>query len=351
MAGVSAVPRPSYLRPNSGGLPPTAPQYPLPTAPQTTPYGQTAPPLTSTKPTFQPPATGIDPTQAISSQPDPRIAQLVATLSANRTGPSQNDLSQLTTPSTVHGPDLRSLEYSTVQGPDFSGINQQASKVRDLLATLARGEAPSIGDINADPAAIAFRVSQDRSAARGRVSEAARLGASGASGGGDFEARAAQLAETAGENTANFTGNLASQRRSEAIQAAEASAGLQMQDLNRQTSAEQARYGADLTAEQLRREGITASETARYGSQMDAERSRRDSLLSTLQLEQSGRNDNTAQMQRLLETLLSEQGRVQSQSSSDALTAEQLRRQEIERGRLYQFPQYPTTHFPAGQAR
>lgn len=355
MAGITG-PRPAYLRSQT-----TAPGYRAPYSipSQTTqnqgPMTQAAPTPQAPKPTFEAPKTGLDPAAAILSQSDPRIKSLLDTLTggpkpkpyaAPQGGDLQDQIRAITDANTGLSERVHQVSQpSTVAAPDFSRINDKTSQIQSLLTTLMNGGAPSIGDVSQDPAAIAYRVSRERDAARERTAEADRLGASGASGSGDFDARGAQIRERAGEDVASFTGNLASQRRNEAISSALAAAGQSSADLNREAQTEQARYDADLNRERMNREGVlqdVSAEQSINSTKADQLQRLLDTVLnegrSTRAEATQGKQFDEQAMQSLLAALLGEQGRVQSQATGNALTEEQLRRQEIERGKLYRYP-------------
>lgn len=166
---------------------------------------------------------------------------------------------------------------SKVQGPDFSGYRQQQEALQARLEALMRGEGINIGDVSADPEARAYRVAKEREAARARQSEADRLGASGMTGSGDFDARVAGIRESTGEAIASQQAGLAGRRRAEAQQGAITAAGLTLTDLDRKFGQERSRFDSELQREQAERARLADAlgqeiniERGRYGSENDA---------------------------------------------------------------------------------
>ncbi len=166
---------------------------------------------------------------------------------------------------------------SKVQGPDFSGYRQQQEALQARLEALMRGEGINIGDVSGDPEARAYRVAKEREAARARQSEADRLGASGMTGSGDFDARVAGIRESTGEAIASQQAGLAGRRRLEAQQGAIQAAGLTLSDLDRKFGQERTKFESELERERSERSRLAealgqeiAIEKSRYGSESDA---------------------------------------------------------------------------------
>ena len=257
-------------------------------------------------PTFAPPATGITPSQAITSQPDPKIQALLTQLSAQ----SESDA----VPS-ANGPQISDLERQIRETTDAFGSatsknTAQSAQLQALLSQLMKGEGINIGPVNNDPEAQAFRVAKLRESERARESEAARLGASGITGSGDFDARVGQINEAAGTDIAGFEANLMGKRRKEATQTALSGANLQLADLDRQ-----------------RQDTALAGSTKLNALQ---------NLLNTLMESDARRASlSTQSRQQLLAQLFGEQGRVQGSatntaqtSTQDAFEAERLRMEQ-----------------------
>lgn len=179
----------------------------------------TAPGAVAGTPTFQP----------ASGTADPRITALQAEL---------NQQASLTSGAPASQPG------------GGGGATAQQAQFRALLAQLMRGEGINVGPVSTDPEAAAFRVARRREQERARESEAARLGASGVEGRGEFDAALAGLEEATGESIAGFEGALTGRRRREATDRAVTGAQLQLADLDREQRAEEAR---------LEREGRTAA--------------------------------------------------------------------------------------------
>ena len=294
---MALYPAPSYPSPiaqqrypRTPGLPPRLP------GPVGVPAGQ---PIRSgdIPPTFQPPWTGINPTQAISSQPDPRIARLLQELSQQASDPA----------SAASAVTLARLRAPVeVAPPDFTGVQAQSEKLQALIRELMAGRGPETGPVAADPEAVAYRAAAQRSGERQREAEAARQGATGTTGSGDFDARLAQIREATGEDIAGFEGALTGRRRQEATSTALSGANLERSELERQTQAERDRYQARLGAAHLARQGE----------------------LAAAELEASQRAGGVASRQALLQTLLGEQARVQGGATETAFRTEDLRREE-----------------------
>lgn len=297
-------------------------------------------------PTFQPPA----------PQSDPRIDALITQLSKQQTPVSTASngsaglLRQLQDAQTAQSGSNTALlsqlsQPLNVQAPDFAGINAQSGQLKALIAELMAGHGPAIGDVSQDPEAVAYDVAARRSAEEARGEEAARLGASGATGSGDFDASLAKIREATGSDVAGFKAGLAGRRRAEATQTGLAGAQLQLSDLDRQTQAEQSRYAAETSAEEARRAGIV--QQAQLGSGANADKLQLLQTMMQQEQNQQGNARDTSQFQtqsqlQLLAQLLGEQGRTQGQAQSSALTAEELRRQELDRqlatGQSYRQP-------------
>ena len=222
-SGISTSPKriPAKL-PNSGMLP----------AP--TPIGGTVTVQRPAKPTFQPPQTGIQPMQAIASQPDPRIADLTKRLQEPAAPVPVNDprLQQLMSELEQQISTARN-EQSGVRAriaalpPSSATTTPQNAQLDALVSELMRGQAPDIGDIQLDPEAKAFRIASQREAGRAREEAANRQAASGSvTGGGGFDARVAGIRERTGENIAGFEATLAGRRRGEALDTARTGATL-----------------------------------------------------------------------------------------------------------------------------
>lgn len=300
MAGIS-----SYKPPTAPPTPTYVPP-PKPVGVQMAPAPAAAPP----PPSFQPPA----------PVKDPRIDALIAQLSKQ---------SQPTTyaPSGNTAALQQQIQDSIKSSSSNSG---QSAQLQALMSQLMSGNGPKIGDVSNDPAAVAYDVAARRSAEEARGSEAARQGASGLAGSGDFDARLAQINEATGQDVAGFKAGLANQRQTEATQNAVTGAGLQLSDLERQRS--------DASTKTGNLQNLLAAMT-----QQDQ--------FGQSQQQQQGQFDKQSN-EALLAQLLGEQGRTQSQASSSALTAEQLRRQELDRqlatGQSYQ---PPVPYNPYGGAR
>lgn len=268
---------------------------------------------------------------------DPRIASLLATLEQQAKTPAA----------------------SAVRAPDFSRQEAQGTEIRGLLSKLARGEGVApITNIGADPEAAAYRVAKTRAAERARESEAARLGASGLTGGGDFDARLAGIQEATGEDIAGFEAGLAGKRRGEAITNAMQGANLSLSDLDRQTQQELARYNAEFGAEQAGRGRQTASTTQLLNALLAQEGAGADdafraaqlgrqtdlSLLSGLQqegAERRSRADQQRESQRagrreLLATLTNEQARAQAAAERQQLLAREEAQRRLQEELLQQ---------------
>ena len=114
-----------------------------------------------------------------------------------------------------------------------------------------RGEGVTVGDQSNDPAARAYQIQKRREAERMRESEAARLGASGLAGSGDFDSRVAQIGSETGEAIASQVADLTNKRRGEMLTTAITGANMQMSDLDRQARSKQAEYGSRLDREKL----------------------------------------------------------------------------------------------------
>lgn len=328
------------------------PQYRLPTQP-TFPPGGVKPtaipgvPKPAT-PTFQPPATGINPAQAITSQPDPRIAELTKSLNtplpaaSSITDPQMDQLvktlqSQIQTAQTGQQETAQSLDALrqpvNIAAPDFSATDTQAQGLQGLLAQLMRGEGVATPNVTNDPAAMAYRVARTREAEAARRAEADRSAASGVAGSGDFDARAAQIREATGQDIAGYEGTLANTRRGEAIQGATTAAGLQLSDLERQRQEAQSRYESEIDKERLRREGLV-SEASLRSSTGATNLASLENLLQTLYGQQNAGAERQQQQtlaqrssdQGLLNTLLAEQGRTQGLATDTAFkTADEQR--------------------------
>ena len=335
-----------------------APGSPLP-APRQTPtpqggtYGtpETGLPIPGALPrgasTFQPPT----------FQPDPRITQLEQDLQnpvQDPGGASDPQIASLIeqlrqqaqSAPTFRGPSADTLARLraplTVAGPNFAGIEGQAGQLQGLIAQLLRGEGINVGSVANDAEAVAYRNAATRQAERARESEAARLGASGVSGSGDFDARLAGIQEATGQDIAGFEAGLTGRRRAEMTGTALQGANLSLADLDRQTRNEQARYEGDLSRARLGREGELAAagleaEAGRFEAQAGASRGGQlQSLLSVLMNQATGEREskrslalsNRAAQQDLLNTLLGEQGRVQGIGTETAFRTEGLRRDE-----------------------
>lgn len=310
--------------------------------------GKSAPmgPTPVQTPSFQPPA----------PQSDPRIDALIAQLNKQQQitpAPSSGSADLLRQIQDTQDSQTKSTsglvsqlsQPMNIAAPDFTGINAQSGQLKALMAELMAGRGPSIGDVSNDPEAVAYDVAARRSAEDARGAEAARQGASGVTGSGDFDARLAQIREATGQDVAGFKAGLAGRRRQEATQTGLAGAQLQLSDLDRQAQQEKDRYAAQFGEEQARRSGIVQQ------SQLESStNSNRIPLLQAMMEQEQNAAGNardnsqfqTQTQQALLAQLLGEQGRTQSQAQSGALTAEELRRQELDRqlatGQAYKPP-------------
>ena len=117
----------------------------------------------------------------------------------------------------------------------------------------------------------------EREAERLRESEAARLGASGVVGSGDFDSRVAQINTDTGEAIASNLADLTNKRRAEMLTTAMSGANMQMSDLERQARAKQAEYGSRVDREKL---ALAAR---------DAQRADRQRLLEVLMAQDTSR--------------------------------------------------------------
>lgn len=253
------------------------------------------------KPPFTPPPTGIDPTKAVTSQPDPRISQLMT------------QLAQQQTPTfAAPNPQIAALTGELAQSHRASaGNTAQSGQLQALLGQLMRGEGVATPNVANDPEARAYRVAKLREEQLSRGAEADRLGASGVAGSGAFDARLAQLREATGEDIASQTANIAGRRRGEAIQGAVQGAQLTLADLERQRSSESQRSG--------QAQGL-------LNALLGQEASARDAALRQAEGQRGSQ-------QQLLSQLLAEQGRVQGLGTETAFRQEDVeaRRAETER--------------------
>lgn len=290
----------------------------------------------SAQPTFQLPATGIEPTRAIASQPDPRISALTQQLSHAVTTPppapasdprmnaliEQLDAQIRTAQSGRASLDAKLAELSapiTVTAPDFTRQREQAAKTQALIEQLQRGEGITVAPMGTDPEAIAFRNAQERGVERARMSAANRQGASGTSGSGAFDAEIAKIRERAGETAARFEADLTGRRRGELTRDALAAANLSLANMDRETRDEMARYESEVAREAARRSGIVSEATLRASSAA-ADDQRLLRLIEVLAAQEASarlfdegqRQFNRTSEMALLDQLFNEQSRVQS---------------------------------------
>ena len=264
------------------------------------------------------PGSGAPPTAGpTTSVADPRIEDLKRAL-AGATG----RLSELSTP------------YA-IKRPDFSQYGAQTSQVQGLLAQLMRGEGVQYNsDVSADPQAKAFRVAKLREAEGLRAGEADRLGASGLSGSGDFDARTAQIRESAGTDIAGYEAGLVGERRRQATEGAITGANLTLADLDRQARNEQDRFDADRDLEAARRSGLTTQVQTELGtnqtllSQLMGEDARRQELERLAELEATRQRERDEDIKRAKQTDLS---RLNLDNQAAERLAAELRRQEERR--------------------
>ncbi|MGH7175757.1 MAG: hypothetical protein ACREJC_00125 [Tepidisphaeraceae bacterium] len=107
---------------------------------------------------------------------------------------------------------------------ELGGLGNAPSPEAERLGQLARGTGFNLPDVNTDPEAVSFNVAAQREQEANRQAEADRLGASGVTGSGAFDARVAQLREQAGEKVAGFRAALTGRRRTEQLGTAQLSA-------------------------------------------------------------------------------------------------------------------------------
>lgn len=321
---IAATPRrlPNAL-PNSGMLPAQVPRGTV----------QVVPNQPAKKPTFAPPQTGIRPTQAIASQPDPRIAELTQTLQQPIAPVPVDDprirnlMSELEQQITTSRNDQTGLRARIAGLPSGATATSESEQLNALIAELMKGKAPDIGDIQADPEAVAYRIASQREAGRAREEAANRQAASGpVTGGGGFDARVAGIRERTGENIAGFEAGLAGRRRGEALDTATRGAQFQMSELQRRQEAERAGRADELNRLSLELsagEGNAAQLTSLYGSLAAQEESGRNFQQRQAESERSSE-------QALLAALLPEQARVQGMDITRSLESERIA-QERER--------------------
>lgn len=299
-------------------LPPTtAPPYGVHTGVSTSAFrgggGRSVAPPGSRPPVSPlPPAPTPAPVYAPPPAADPRINNLIRAIQDGTDGTGQQQQASAST--------SRLAELSrpvNVRPLDMSDIEGQGAQVKALMQALMRGEGPSVGDVSRDPEAQAYAVAKEREAARMREEAAARLGASGVEGSGDFDAEVLGIREATGEAKARQVAELTGRRRAEMLNTALSGANLQMSDLERQARNRQTEYLSQVDLERMRREGILAQSTAeagRTGTELTAK-------------------------QRLLETLLGERDRGESLYRGDQerkrteetrRLAEELQKRELE---------------------
>jgi hypothetical protein len=247
-----------------GYPPPRPPRVGLPTA--------SAAPVEAPRPTFQPP------------QPDPRIADLMTELNKNANVPQLQP-----------NPQIDELK-SKLAAPASSDLDA-------LIAQISSGQAgaSAVGNISADPQAVAYRDARTRQGWRERETAAARAGASGEGpDSGDIGARERQIAESVGQDVSAYEGNLYGQRRSDA--------------------ASQALQGAQLTL-------------ARQSSDRSATQALLDVLLhqqeSQRALEAGSVSEDRRTKQSLLDTLTSEDARKRDAAITDATLPLSLQSSEL----------------------
>lgn len=303
-------------------------------------------------PTFAPPAP---------SGPDPRIAALVSELSQQPQSTSNpridSVLSQIEAANRKQDSQRSRLEELSapinIARPDLSATTAQSAELRALLSQLLRGEGIDIGNVNTDPEARAYQVAKRRAAQRLRESEAARLGATGLSGSGDFDARVAQIEEATGEDIAGFEAGLAGRRRGEAQQGAIQGATLSLSDLDRQSREAEGRYDRDVNLEQARRAGLVTQTQLESDSTRD-ELGLLNALMAQDSSERASGAQRTSQQQALLNTLMDEQARVdnsaQSRASQDTEMALRLA-EEARTAKLFKERRLPTNTRSGGVVR
>lgn len=289
----------------ASGASPVQNQWPAwqnPNLPAPPPAGSVPP--APTGPNFLPPATGITPSAAISSQPDPKIAALIAQLGQQA--------------STVNAP--APLAPLNVAPPNFNASSGQSAQLQALIAQLQAGKGPQVGSVSNDPAVVAYNVSAQRSAERQRQSEADRTAASGVSGGGDFDSRVAQIGEQTGVDEANYAANLSNQRQRDMTATALSGAQLGLSQIGQANTLAEQQYADAMQQAQADR---SATEFTQSQTQQRAEADR-------------------ASNQALLAQLLGEQGRTQGFAQTQADAAAQLAIEKTKLSRQID----PTTGLP-----
>jgi hypothetical protein len=191
---------PNPQAPNTGVTGPSAYGYPM----SATPAG----------PNFQPPA------------PNPQIDALTQQLSQQASAPAAASPSPISLPT-----------------PPPSQTAAQTAQLQQLTNQLATGGGIQVQPVSpSDPAAQSFNIATERNAEQQRQAEADALGASGATGSGDTDARNAQIREATGTAEAGYASDLANTRQQQAIQEAETSAGLQLSDIQQQQQQAQTQF-------------------------------------------------------------------------------------------------------------
>ena len=272
---------------------------PPPAAPAPAPPTYTPPPPSSTAPAYQ---------------RDPRIEELLRELQRSQGSTTSS---------------------SSLSGLDLSGIEQQSSQLRALLAQLMRGEGVKVGDLSNDPAQRAYELKTQRAAERLRESEAARAGATGGADAGGFDGRVAQIMTETGESNAANMADLINKRRSEKLATALAGANLQMSDLQRQAANKQAEHGSLIERERLR----LAAEGAK-----GADKQR---LLEMLML-QDRQSRESQERDSYYNRDLAERRRIEEREQAERLRREALERDP--RGPVIPYNPYKSPYAPGTQS-
>lgn len=292
------------------------------------------------------------------SVPRPRVPGIPTFQSPTiaRTGidPRIEDLTRQLAMPVEKDPDVTRLldelrQNASLTNPEIAGLraeqareHQAALDLRTRLEGFARGEGINVGNIAEDPEAVAFRVGRERELGRAREEEANRLAASGTTGRGEFDTRLAQLREAAGENIAGFEGALGGRRRTEAIQAATAGAGLEATQRAGRQSQLQSLMEALLQQEGNRRALSVQATLSRAGQGRQGHLD----LLRTLLGEQSRRADlEMGAASRGLEEELLRQ-RTEAGRREEYLTPrDEQERRELEEGGFRVRPRRPQPRY------
>lgn len=270
------------------GAPPSMPSSPV-NLPGRTPIQLTRPS------TFETPQTGIKPQAAIATQQDPNIRRLIDAL---------NESERASTTDPRLGDAARELEALRQQAAanNVDPTQQESEELTRLSSALMRGEGVNVGDVSGSAAASAYRLARQRAGERERAAAAAAAGASGGTG-VNLDTTMRGLREAEAEDVAKFEGGLSERLRQQKLAEALGGADIRLQDLNRRRS--------------------VASEKTQ--TQFDA----LNRLIAALQAQEGDRASLRGGQRELLNTLLSEQGRVQATADENAYrTAEERRNDE-----------------------